>query len=123
MKELLTFVENNPGCTMRHIHEFVFTGLHEVRRHEVRKSLVSGEIVPKHIGATTHYYIASHGEQFSAEQLAKLADITQATCELKMEDHPVHKKGFTMETAYQLGTMTICFGLGLLCGYIMGCAT
>jgi hypothetical protein len=102
----------------------------------VKELLYSDEIVCKPVNGTPCYFIPSHVEQFSVKQLEKLADITRKTCELKMKEQSVDRKFFTLEmkeqsvdrkfftleTAYQLGTMAIQFGLGLLCGYIVGCS-
>ena len=109
--QLLTFVENNPGCTLQHIDEFAPLGLIGVK-----ELLYSDEIVCKRVNGTPCYFIPLH-----VEQLEKLADITRKTCELKTKEHSVDRKFFTLETAYQLGTLAIQFGLGLLCGYIVGC--
>jgi hypothetical protein len=88
----------------------------------VKELLYSDEIVCKPVNGTPCYFIPSHVEQFSVKQLEKLADITRKTCELKMKGQSVDRKFFTLETAYQHGTMAIQFGLSILVGYMMGCA-
>ena len=114
--QLLTFVENNPGCTIQHIDEFAPLGFIGVK-----ELLYSDEIMCKRVNGTPCYFIPSHVEQFSVKQLEKLVDITRKTCELKMKEHSVDRKFFTMDVVYQIGTMAIHFGLGILVGYMMGC--
>ena len=115
--QLLRFIETNPGCTIQHIDEIAPLGLTGVK-----ELLYSDEIVCKRVNGTPCYFIPSHAEHSSVKQLEKLADITRKTCELKMGEQSVDRKFFTLETAYQLGTMAIQFGLGLLCGYMVWCA-